>query len=109
MLRPDIIKYCLLTPESDIQDAAIECLHQLYLIAPKKEQAVHSLLNILFDSQNGSIVEMNAQLGVDLQCKIINLLQKCIRNSQYNTNKLQITYRQKDFKFKSSNIYEDII
>lgn len=74
VLRPDIIKYCLLTAVPEIQDVAASCLYQLYLIAPKKEQFVHSLLNILFNSQDGKPTELNAQLGTELQCKILGLL-----------------------------------
>lgn len=60
MLRPDIIKYCLLTANPEIQNVSASCLYQLYLIASKKEQFVHSLINILFDSQDGKATALNA-------------------------------------------------
>ncbi|CAL5981515.1 Translational_activator GCN1 [Hexamita inflata] len=107
-LRPEVEKFCLLHTNKLVQEQAIECLYQLFLISSKPEVNLHGLLNIQFKSAEYKVYEINEKIGQDLQIRIMNLLQRMLRASNIKSIKIQF-YKATEFKFTSDNIYQEII
>lgn len=81
-------------------------MYSLYTISARKEQNIHSLVNIIFSSADGQVGTINLNLGHELLGKIMALLAKMIHNSQIG--RYSIMYRQRDIKFSDENIYVEL-